>query len=253
MKLTLLIPIYNHDRAIVNLLHKLADANLPCIIVDDGSDEKTKAQLAIAQTQFSWITVLTLAHNAGKGAALLHGFDYAQQQGYTHALQIDADHQHNTDDIPAFIQQAKKYPQALISGHPIYDASIPKSRLYGRKITNFWVAIETLSLSLPEAMCGFRVYPLAPTLDIMHHQSVAKRMGFDIDILVRLYWRQVPIQYIPTRVTYPEQGVSHFRLIRDNLLISCVHTRLFFTLFLHAPKLISSKIRNYLSVPQVGQ
>lgn len=243
MRLAIVIPIYDHGKTIVSLLHKLEQYKLPCIIVDDGSHEETKQQLVLAQQQFSWVEVLTMPANQGKGAALFQGFQLALKQGFTHALQIDADNQHTTDDIPQFIQQATMQPDYLISGKPIYDASVPKSRLYGRKVTNFWVAIETLSLSIADAMCGFRVYPLQTTVDIMHKHSIGKRMAFDIDILVRLYWQSGKVIFVPTRVVYPTDGVSHFKLWRDNILISLSHTRLFFNMFLHLPQLIKTNIK----------
>ncbi|XSZ47320.1 hypothetical protein ACP8HZ_00295 [Francisella noatunensis] len=99
-------------------------------------------------------------------------------------------------------------PQALISGMPIYDDSIPKSRLHGRKITNFWVAIETLSFDLKESMCGFRIYPLEAYAKLMQKRTFSVKMDFDIDVIVRMYWLGLHIVYINTKVIYPQDGYS---------------------------------------------
>jgi len=226
MKICIVIPNYNHNN-IVRLLHKLESYNLPCIIVDDGSNVVTKQELANAAKQFSWVTLLTLEHNQGKGMALLAGFEYAVQQNYTHAIQIDADGQHDVNDIPKFLAAIEQNPCALITGKPIYDNSIPTSRLYGRKITNFWVKLETFSTAIKDAMCGYRAYPLQPTLSIMRKHFISKRMGFDIEIIVKLQWSGCAIISIPTKVIYPEKGVSHFKFLRDNLSITMLHTCLF--------------------------
>lgn len=246
MKTCIVIPNYNHPN-INTLLLKLAPYNLLCIIVDDGSDDETKKELEKARTQFTWIHLLTLPHNQGKGAAVQAGFAYAAEQNYTHAIQIDADGQHDSAGIPKFLAAIEKNPHALIAGIPIYDQSIPKSRLYGRKITNFWVMLETLSSDIKDAMCGYRAYPLQKTLQIIQQYHVGKRMNFDIEIIVRWHWEweKHNIISIHTKVIYPPAGVSNFRLWQDNLAISWLHTRLFFDMLKRARKIFMRKIENW--------
>ncbi|MCF6767509.1 glycosyltransferase family 2 protein [Thiotrichales bacterium 19S11-10] len=239
--LCIVIPNYNHSRKLDALMTALSVYQLPCILVDDGSNQKTKDAIKSIQTRYQFIDVITLDTNQGKGAAVIKGFNLANKKGYSHALQIDADYQHDLADIDKFIQLAKAYPDDLISGKPIYDESVPKSRLYGRKITNFWVAIETLSLKLPEAMCGFRIYPLKSVLKLLEKTSLSNRMAFDIEIMVKLYWQGINIHFIPTKVTYPLDGSSHFHLLKDNLKISLMHTRLFFGMLYHLPSLVRRK------------
>jgi len=140
-------------------------------------------------------------------------------------LSVD-DGQHDTADAPRLLELARAEPSALISGAPLYDASAPAARRYGRLITAFWVALETASFQLRDTMCGFRVYPLAPTLAVLDCHPPGLRMDFDIEIMVRLYWARVPVRFVPTRVTYPAGGTSHFHPFRDNLRISWMHTRL---------------------------
>ena len=116
-------------------------------------------------------------------------------------------------------------PDAIINGTPVYDASVPKGRLYGRYLTHVWVWINTLSLQIHDAMCGFRVYPLAPVLSLINEETLGLRMDFDPEILVRLHWRGVQIQSVETHVRYPTDGVSHFDVWRDNVRISRVSRR----------------------------
>lgn len=139
------------------------------------------------------------------------------------------------------LAEAERYPDALISGQPLYDDSIPKSRLYGRYITHFWVWIETLSLSIRDSMCGFRVYPLAATLALCDRRAIGQRMDFDTEIMVRLYWQGTRSRFIPTRVTYPASGLSHFDALYDNLRISWMHTRLFFGMLPRIPRLLAMR------------
>lgn len=230
------IPCYNHGAMMASVLARLAPFNLAVFIVDDGSDEATRLQLEPLRN--AQVTLIRLAENQGKGAAVMRGLQVAAEAGFSHALQVDADGQHQIEDCPQMLAEARQHPQCLISGQPVYDDSIPKSRLYGRYITHFWVWVETLSFSIRDSMCGFRVYPLAPTLALATRHPLGQRMDFDTEIMVRLYWAGTPSRFIATRVTYPQDGVSHFDALHDNLRISWMHTRLFFGMLPRIPSLL---------------
>lgn len=240
-----LIPCYNHGAMMAKVLSRLAPFGLPCLVVDDGSDEQTRRileRLAAGQPQ---VTLVRLAQNAGKGAAVIKGLEESARAGYTHAVQVDADGQHAIEDIPKMLALAERHPEALISGQPIYDDSIPRSRLYGRWITHVWVWIETLSLQLKDSMCGFRVYPVSPMLQLAARVPLGKRMDFDTEVMVRLYWQGNTSYFLPTRVTYPPDGLSHFDALKDNVRISLMHTRLFFGMLPRIPTLLFRRRRQH--------
>jgi glycosyltransferase involved in cell wall biosynthesis len=212
---------------------------MPCLLVNDGSSTACSQVLeACAKQEASWLTLLNRSKNGGKGAAVLDGFNTAIQLGYTHALQIDADGQHNSDDIPRFLEASRLNPNAMILGKPVFDESVPKNRLYGRWFTNLWIAINTLSLAIADGMCGFRLYPLTAVNQLISTQPIGQRMDFDIDSVVRLYWQGIKVINIPTTVNYPIDGVSHFKLWRDNVMISKIHARLFFGMLIRMPQLL---------------
>lgn len=241
IKLALVIPNYNHSAAIAQTLAELAQFNLPCYLIDDGSNDETCYLLqSLAQT-YPWVTLLLHPYNRGKGAAVMTGLRRAYRDGFSHALQVDADGQHNLADIPAMVARAQAKPDALISGKPEYDESVPKGRLYGRYLTHFWVWVETLSFDIQDSMCGFRVYPLAATERLLCQQALTERMDFDIEILVKLYWQGVEILFQPTKVIYPEGGVSHFQGVADNVRITKLHTKLFFGMLKRLPWLLKRK------------
>lgn len=236
------IPVYNHPATIGAMVTAVRAYGLRCMLVDDGSDAgcaRVLDELVAATSQD--VNLLRLEKNCGKGGAMMAGMREAQRRGHTHVLQIDADGQHDVADIPRFLELAAAHPQAVICGCPIYDDSVPRSRLYARYATHIWVWINTLSSSIRDSMCGFRVYPLDSTVALIDEARIGMRMDFDVDIIVRLFWRGVPVVNLPTRVSYPEGGVSHFRLWRDNWLISCMHARLFFGMLLRLPRLLWRK------------
>ena len=222
---------------------RLRPLGLPCLIVDDGSDEATVQTLQSLVDGQSWLTLYRQYPNQGKGVAVLKGIATARQLGYSHAVQVDADGQHALEEIPTLLAMAEATPSALISGAPVYDDSVPSARFYGRYITHFWVWVETLSLSIVDSMCGFRVYPVIATDDLARVQSIGRRMNFDTDIMVRLYWRGVPIRFLKTRVVYPPQGISHFAPWADNARITHMHVRLVCGMLLRLPILLWRKFK----------
>jgi glycosyltransferase involved in cell wall biosynthesis len=238
------VPIYNHGRTISATANALAGHGLPVLIVDDGSNAETRAILDELVAGRDDLTLIRLPANGGKGAALSAGFLAAHDAGYTHVLQIDADGQHDTADVPRFLAEAKAAPDAMVCGRPIYDDSVPRARLYGRYLTHACVWAETLSFDIQDSMCGYRLYPLEATHAEIQRKPLPTRMDFDTEIAVRLFWRGVPVRNLPTRVIYPENGLSHFRMWRDNARITAMHTRLLLGMLPRAPRLLFRKFNH---------
>lgn len=236
-----IIPVYNHEHAIGTMVNAVIAQNLPCILIDDGSSIACAQVLDQIAATSNRITLLRHAQNRGKGGAVLTGFQHAAKVGFTHALQIDADDQHNVADIPKFLALAAEHPAAIIVGCPLYDEHVPKTRLYARYLTHIWIWINTLSFDIKDSMCGFRVYPLSPLIVLAQRKKLGEHMDFDPEVLVRLHWQGLVIINVPTRVTYPSDGVSHFRLVLDNILISRMHAKLFFGMLWRLPYLLVRK------------
>jgi len=239
--LVVLIPVYNHWKALHKILETLQNFELNCILVDDGSNAETKQHLKSASENFKTVTLVTRKSNGGKGAAVMEGLKTAKNLGYTNAMQIDADGQHDLSVITNFLKAMQNNPAHLIAGFPVYDDSVPKARAIGRRITNFWVDIETLSISIKDSMCGFRIYPVDKCCDLIDKGFWTYRMGFDTEIFVRLYWAGVPFIFLPVNVFYFNDNISHFRMFRDNLEISKLHTLLFFGMLRRLPVLLRRK------------
>lgn len=228
LQICVVVPVFNHGNGAVALADAISTRGLAMIFVDDGSDAETALQLTALSTRYDDVEIVGHAENLGKGAAVLTGLRAAHARGFSHALQIDADGQHDVRDLPRFLDLAAQYPDAVIAGRPEFDASVPTGRLLARYLTHVWIWIETLSFRIRDSMCGFRVYPLGPVIRIADRTGLGQRMDFDPEILVRLYWEGVDIVPLPTRVIYPEGGTSHFRMWLDNWLITRMHVRLVF-------------------------
>ena len=233
-----LIPSYNTGEKVVETVRDARSHWNPVWVVVDGSTDGTAEQLREMATRDAGLRVFTLPRNQGKGAAVLHGLREAVAQGYTHALAMDADGQHPAARIPEFMAASEHAPEALILGKPVFDASAPRVRVIGRRVSNGWANLETLWAGIGDSLFGFRVYPIRPLLAVMEVRRWMRRFDFDVEAVVRLVWRGLPPINLPASVRYfrPEEGgVSHFNYVRDNLLLSWMHARLFTEFLLRLP------------------
>ena len=245
-----LIPSYNAGATLLSTVRSARAAWSPVWVVIDGStDGSEDAIVALAATD-PGVKVLRLPRNRGKGAAVLFGLRAALQAGFTHALTMDSDGQHPADRIADFMRASIASPAAMILGKPVFDASAPSIRVKGRRISNWWARLETFDLDesrgIGDSLFGFRVYPIAPLVAIMQGTPWMRRFDFDPEAVVRLAWRGVAPVNVPAAVRYldaSEGGVSHFKYVRDNALLSWMHARLMVGFIVRLPVLIARRLR----------
>lgn len=232
------VPNYNHAHKFEQFVDAMREYQMPIVVVNDGSDQATSSLLTSLDEKFDDVFVLHADRNGGKGSAVKKGIRYAQELGFTHALQIDADGQHDLNDVPTFVASSKASPEAVICGYPIYDDSVPLRRFLPRYLTHALVWLETLSFNVKDSMCGFRLYPIATIVALFDQCRVGDRMDYDIEVLVRLYWKSIELIWYPTKVIYPEDGSSNFMMVYDNFLITKMHIRLLFGMLWRSPSLL---------------
>ncbi len=237
-----LVPHFNHQDQLREFLPVLLDAQpYEVFIVDDGSGAAGIAAVAEMAAKHERVTLVQLGINRGKGAAVIEGIRAAQSAGFSHVIQIDADGQHCANDIEAMVECSGGAPDLLVSGLPQFSTDIPAARLHGRKLSLWLVRLETLSFSIADAMCGFRIYPCEATLALERRSPLPRRMPFDLEVLVRWLWMGYRVAYVKTDVRYPESGASHFRMVRDNLQIAAMHTKLIVGMLVRSPWLLFRK------------
>jgi glycosyltransferase involved in cell wall biosynthesis len=236
-----LIPSYNPGPRVADTVCAARAQWNPVWVVVDGSTDGTAAQLQALAAADDGLRVIVLPENRGKGAAVLEGITQAAALGYTHALTMDSDGQHPADLIPAFMAASMADPAAMVLGKPVFGPEAPALRVNGRKVSNGWANLETLWMGIGDSLYGFRVYPVAPLMKIMRANRFMRRFDFDPEAVVRLCWAGVrpvnldaPVRYLSAE----EGGVSHFKYLRDNTLLTWMHTRLFLGFVLRLPLLL---------------
>jgi glycosyltransferase involved in cell wall biosynthesis len=224
-----LIPSYNPGSRALETVRAARAQWDPVWVIVDGSTDGSAARLRALASADPGLRVLVRERNGGKGAALLDGLIAARDAGFTHALTMDADGQHPAERIGAFMSASTTAPGAMILGDPVFDTSAPRIRLRGRRIANWCTNLETLWAGVHDTLFGFRVYPIAPLIEVMQRSRWMRRFDFDPEAVVRLTWRGVPLVNLPAPVRYfsaAEGGVSHFNYWRDNLLLTSMYLRL---------------------------
>ncbi len=241
VKALVLIPSYNTGSRLLLTVREARAVWAPVWVVIDGSTDGSDRALLAAFADDDGVRVLKLATNQGKGAAIFHGLRAAAEEDFTHALTMDADGQHAAECIPGFMAAASTQPDALILGQPVFGPDAPALRVKGRRVSNWWANLETLGAGVADSLFGFRVYPVMPLLEVMERTTGMRRFDFDPEAAVRLCWQGLQPINLPAPVQYlrPEEGgVSLFRYLRDNVLLTRMHIRLMFGMLLRVPSLI---------------
>ena len=223
-------------------MSSLEPYGLHCFVIDDGSDAATRTVLDAIEARYPWLEVAHRERNGGRGAALKTGYRLALRSGFSHAIQLDADGQHDAADVKRFLEEIARDPRAMVLGAPIFDASAPKSRLYGRQLSRAMVWLSTLSFDVTDPLCGFRGIPLAETVALIDSVATGDAMEFDPELVIRWHWRVLPIRNLPTRVVYQPGGLSHFDMIGDNARMTWLYTRSLGGMLIRLPRLFGRRL-----------
>ncbi len=236
-----LIPSYNPGDLLAATVRAARAQWAPVWVVVDGSTDHSTAAVQTMAAQDPLLHVIVLPRNQGKGAAVLAGLQAAAQAGFTHALTMDADGQHPAELIPHFMATSAAAPESMVLGKPVFGPEAPALRVQGRRVSNAWANLETLGMGVGDSLYGFRVYPVRSLIAVMQSTRFMRRFDFDPEAVVRLCWAGVrpinldaPVRYLDA----DEGGVSHFKYLRDNALLTWMHTRLFIGFVLRLPLLL---------------
>lgn len=227
-----LIPTYNNSDTLLEVIDSILAYTADIIIVNDGSTDNTAQLLSNTKAK----AVVNFEKNQGKGMALRAGFKKALELCYTHAITIDSDGQHKASDLPAFFNAIKEDPSALyIGSRNMNTENVPGASSFGNKFSSFWFKFET-GIDAPDTQSGYRSYPIFKYKNMRFFTS---KYEFEIEVIVRSAWKDIPIKFLPIDVYYPpqEERITHFRKIPDFTRISILNTVLVtMALFYYKPR-----------------
>jgi glycosyltransferase involved in cell wall biosynthesis len=215
------IPVYNNGPTIKRIASECRLYLNNILVVDDGSTDADIPGI-FAGTD---IPVIRHEKNRGKGEAIMTAAKYIAEKGGLFMITIDADGQHYPKDLLKFMPLLQDGGSEIIVGCRNFDAgNIPKSSRFGRKFANFWLRVET-GASIDDCQSGFRAYPVKHLLELKLHGS---HYDFESEVLARAFWAGIDLKTVEVDVMYPEpqERISAFRPVVDNIRISLMHARL---------------------------
>jgi glycosyltransferase involved in cell wall biosynthesis len=222
-RFAVIIPVYNHEHAITDVIKKSLYLNCPVFVVNDGSTDSTADRIK----NLEGIRLLQHKENKGKGAAILTGFVQAARVA-DWAITIDADGQHDPQDALKLIRAIPDNARPIVVGsrEGMAGNHVPWTSRFGRKFSNFWVFLSG-GPRITDSQSGFRIYPLPEALGL---NVAAKRYQFEVEILVKARWRKIPVIEAPIQVIYApgKERISHFRPFIDFMRNSQTFLRLIF-------------------------
>lgn len=217
-----IIPTYNNQQTIAQVITDVLKFTNNIIVVNDGATDSTPELIKT----FTSIQIISYSPNRGKGIALRTGIKAAQDKGYRYAITIDSDGQHFADDIPVFIDKIEEAPDSLLIGaRNLNQENMPKKNTFGNKFSNFWFMLFT-GINLPDTQSGYRLYPIQKMKGARYFTS---KYEFEIEVSVKAAWRGITVLPVPINVFYAEgdKRISHFRPGKDFTRISLLNVYLF--------------------------
>jgi glycosyltransferase involved in cell wall biosynthesis len=240
LKYCVIIPVYNSENHIANVIENVLQYADNLLVVNDGSTDGTLDIL----TRHCGLLIVSYPKNRGKGYALKRSFKKALELGFTHAVTMDADGQHLAQDIEILQQKSMENPDALIIGSRKFDnPNMPEGNRFANNFSNFWFKIQT-GISLPDTQTGFRIYPLHKMGKM---RSLTNRYEAELELLVRCAWKNIKLVPQPINVFYPPENerISHFRKGKDFFRISVLNSFLcIFAVIYGFPSMFLRKIFN---------
>lgn len=228
LRICVIIPTYNNSTTLVQVIEDVRRYTDNILVVNDGSTDATDQILQGRKN----LLYISYNRNMGKGWALRQGFKKAVALGYRYAITIDSDGQHFAKDLPLFLEKIKEEPDSVVMGaRNMNQSSVPGKSSFGNKFSNFWFKLET-GVNMPDTQTGYRLYPIEK---LQQMKFFTKKYEFEIEVLVRAAWQNIPIHAVPISVYYApkEERVSHFRPFKDFFRISVLNSLLVLITFLY--------------------
>ncbi len=215
-----LIPAFNEEDRIAPVITGAREALDAVVVIDDGSSDRTAERAASAGA-----VVIRHPDNRGKGMALRTGFAWALENGMQTVMTIDADGQHDTGMIPAFLDAFRRNSADIIIGSRLWNRqAIPRYRYIPNRIGVFLIS-KAAGIRIDDTQSGFRLY----SRDVLERIRLDST-GFETEteILIKAGRKGYGIAGIPVPVIYPQDYRTHFRPVRDFYRISILFLKLVF-------------------------
>lgn len=196
MKICTIVPAYNEVKTIGYLVEELKKRNFDVLVIDDGSKDATGN---IAKEKGA--IVITNQKNIGKGASLRRGFDYVINKDYDGFIVMDGDGQHDTENIPDFLNHIQKTGAKIIVGNRMFSA---KNMPFLRWLTNktmSWFVSAICKQYIPDSQCGYRYI----SKDVLKAIELStSNFEIETEVLIEATKKGFRIYHVPVKTIYQD-------------------------------------------------
>jgi len=212
-RVVVIIPAFNAERSIGNVVAGAREQMEDVVVVDDGSVDRTGEAAREAGAH-----VLRHPANRGKGAALKSGFAYAIENGFDGVITLDADGQHLPREIPKFLEcRAQSGADLIIGGRAhLFEQMLPRRRFANR--FSAWTIAKASKTGVTDSQSGFRFY----SANLLRNVKL-RADGFDMEseVIVRAGCRGFKVTTTPIDLGFVDGlSTSHYKPLADSLRIA---------------------------------
>jgi len=207
-KIAAVIPAYNEEKHIADVVRRTRQRLDDVLVVDDGSADKTAYRAREAGGQ-----VIVHKKNLGKGETIKTGLRHWLERQFDLVIILDADGQHRPEEIDRFVGAALSADSKLILGNRMNDVS---SMPFVRRIVNRWMSERISAVcgqKIPDTQCGFRM---------LHRQLIPELLGgtarfdYETEMLIIASRKGFRIASVPITTVYSDE-VTSIHPVRDTL------------------------------------
>lgn len=210
------IPAYNESSTIADIVCRTRRHLQLVIVVDDGSDDDTAAQLRDLP-----VTVLRHPSNQGKGASLWSGIRYALERGAGAVITLDADGQHSPEEIPRLLAANQRHrDQLIIAARLGGREQVPRLRRFANRTADFWIGWAA-GYPLHDTQSGFRLYPASLLKTVQAPHDRRHGFVFESEILIEAArMGYYPVTISVDAIYHRQARPSYYRPFLDTMAIT---------------------------------
>lgn len=205
----ILLPVYNEEDSIMEVVSALRAQEIPFIVVNDGSTDRTEELLRINN-----VTHLCYTKNKGKGYAIKYGANYLIKEGIDYILIMDSDGQNSLSDITQFFTALKMNPDAkIIIGNRLHNPkTMPGVRYYTNRCMS-WLISKMAKQSIPDTQCGMRLVHK----DIFKMRTKSNRFEYESEQLIKAGRKGYKVVSVPIQCIYKKERDSKISPFKDSI------------------------------------
>ncbi len=209
MKIWVIIPAYNENVSLADILIKLKEKEFRVLVVDDGSSDNT---YEVARKQAD--LVIRNKKNLGKGKSLNKGIDFLlKKNNFDYVITMDGDGQHSPLDIDQFVLKAQSGSDLVVGNRMVNPLEMPRVRFITNRFMS-WFISKIVGQDIPDTQCGYRLIKRNVLKKIIIESN---KFEIESEIIIKAAKLGFSVESIPIKSIYFRNPSSKIHPFIDTL------------------------------------